>query len=355
MSLDWTFFERHFPLAVNSLKNARSAGRLTHAFLLCSSNPEYRMDFPPLLAALAACEHPNPDFSPCGTCAVCREMLSGTFPDMVTLAPSSVSRIIPIGESDDEVDTMRWFEAQFYLSSMTGCGWKIGVIHEADRLNEQAQNAFLKTLEEPPPKCMFILTTANPSELLPTIRSRCQTIQFTDNRCTYRLPNAEQLPGVLHKLLFESHGSLIGAEDCANALIDYASSLNDLAKQTVAAKWTRRLEESANLESAGKNLIEKRIKGEESCEYKRMRDLFLSMIHAYFAQTALLVSGTPMNLIPNPELFPTRFDPDSVKQFGEERIYRCLNYAEDLLRAMRTNADDQLAIRSFCLKTAFKS
>ena len=107
MSLDWTFFERHFPLTVNSLKNARSAGRLTHAFLLCSSNTDYRMDFPPLLASLAACEHPNPDFSPCGHCAVCREMQGGTFPDMVSLAPSSVSRIIPIGESDDEVDTMR--------------------------------------------------------------------------------------------------------------------------------------------------------------------------------------------------------------------------------------------------------
>lgn len=355
MSLDWTFFERRFPLAVNSLKNARSAGRLTHAFLLCSSNSEYRMDFPPLLASLAACEHPNPDFSPCGTCAVCREMQGGTFPDMVSLAPSSVSRIIPIGESDDEVDTMRWFEAQFHLSSMTDCGWKIGIIHEADRLNEQAQNAFLKTLEEPPQKCMFILTTANPSELLPTIRSRCQTVQFTDNRCIYSLPNAGQLPGILYKLLFEAHGSLIAAEDCATALIDYAASLNELAKQTVAEKWAPRLERAANLESAGKNLIEKRIKGEESCEYKRMRDLFLSMIHAFFAQTALLVSGTSVNLLPNPELFPTQFDPDSVKQFGEEHIYRCLGYAEDLLRAMRTNADDQLAIRSFCLKTAFKS
>ena len=355
MSLDWTLFERHFPLTVNSLKNARAAGRLTHAFLLCSSNTDYRMDFPPLLASLAACEHPAPDFSPCGHCAVCREMQGGTFPDMVSLAPSSVSRIIPIGESDDEVDTMRWFEAQFHLSGMTDCGWKIGVIHEADRLNEQAQNAFLKTLEEPPEKCMFILTTANPSELLPTIRSRCQTIQLTDNRCTYRLPNAEGLPALLHKLLFESHGKLIDTEDCATALIDYAASLNDHAKQNVAKKWERRLEEAANLESAGKQLIEKRIKGEESCEYKRLRDQFLSMIHACFAQTALLASGTPMKLIPNPELFPAQFDPDAAKALGEERVYRCLGYAEDLLRAMRTNADDQLAIRAFCLKTAFKS
>ena len=72
MNLDWKFFERQFPLAVGSLKNARSSGRLTHAFLLCSANAEYRTAFPPLLASLAACEHPNPDFSPCGRCPVCR-------------------------------------------------------------------------------------------------------------------------------------------------------------------------------------------------------------------------------------------------------------------------------------------
>ncbi len=355
MSLDWNFFEQRFPLEISSLKNARSAGRLAHAFLLCSTNTEYRTDFPPLLASLAACMYPGKDFSPCGECEVCHELRNGTFPDLVTLAPSSVSRIIPVGESEDEIDTMRWFEAQFYLSGMTDSGWKIGLIHEADRLNEQAQNAFLKTLEEPPPKCMFILTTPNPSELLPTIRSRCQTIHFTDNRCVYRLPDAEHLPDVLRKLLFEAQGSLIAAEDCATALIDYAGSLNDLAKKTVAAKWAQRLEAASNLESAGKTLIEKRIRGEESCEYKRLRDLFLSMIHAFFAQTALLASGIPMEQIPNPELFPAGFDPDAPKQFGEDRIYRCLGYAEDLLRAMRTNADDQLAIRSFCLKTAFKS
>ena len=178
MSLDWNFFEQRFPLEINALKNARSAGRLAHAFLLCSTSTEYRMDFPPLLAALAACPQPKEDFSPCGVCAVCRELENGTFPDLVTLAPSSVSRIIPVGESEDEPDTMRWFEAQFYLSGMTDCGWKIGIVHEADRLNEQAQNAFLKTLEEPPSYVIFILATTEKQKILPTILSRCQKYDF---------------------------------------------------------------------------------------------------------------------------------------------------------------------------------
>jgi len=201
---------------------------------------------------------------------------------------------------------------------------------------------------------MFILTTSHPSELLPTIRSRCQAIQLTDNRCKYKFPNSDQLLPILHKLVFESKGSLLSAEDCALALIDFAEALDEDAKKTVAEKWTSRLEASENLESAGKALIEKRIKGEESCEYRRLRDLFLSMIHAYFAQMALLVSGTPEELLPNPELFVPPFNPEEARKFGTDHVFRCLGYAEDLLRAMRTNANDQLAIRSFCLKTAFK-
>ena len=333
MNLEWKFFERQFPLAVGSLKNARSSGRLTHAFLLCSANAEYRTAFPPLLASLAACEHPNPDFSPCGRCAVCREMAEGTFPDLITLAPSSLSRIIPIGESEEEVDSMRWFESLFYLSSMTDSGWKIGIIHEADRMNEAA---------------------SHPAELLPTIRSRCQTVQLTDNRCRYSFPNSETLLPVLHKLAFESKESLLAAEDCAVALIEFAEALEAEAEKNVEKKWAPRLAESENLESAGKALIEKRIKGEQSCEYRRLRDLFLSMIHAYFAQLALLTSGTPEELLPNPELFPPSFRREEAEAFGADRAFRCVAYAEDLLRAMRTNANDQLAIRSFCLKIAFK-
>ena len=115
MNLDWNFFEEHFPLAMASLKNARSAGRLTHAFLLCSSNAEYRTAFPPLLASLAACEHPNEDFSPCGRCAVCREMADGTFPDLITLAPSSLSRIIPIGERERLSQNTRGTAAEVHV------------------------------------------------------------------------------------------------------------------------------------------------------------------------------------------------------------------------------------------------
>ena len=157
----WTSFEEHFPLLAQSLKHAAHTGRLSHSHLSVTSNPDLRLSFPPLLACLAACTAPLEDGAPCCECETCRMILNGLYPDLFTLAPTSKSRQIQIGKDADEPDTLRSFEAAFHLGSVTESGWKIGIIHDADTMTESAQNAFLKTLEEPSQKCLFILELHN--------------------------------------------------------------------------------------------------------------------------------------------------------------------------------------------------
>lgn len=106
----------------------------------------------------------------CGECPECRAIARGGHPDLHRLAPSSKSRQIVI-------EQLRRMRASVYQSAR-GDNWKIFLIEEADRMNPAAQNAFLKTLEEPPPKTVLILITSQPGSLLPTIRSRCQTVAF---------------------------------------------------------------------------------------------------------------------------------------------------------------------------------
>ncbi len=351
MNSPWQTFEKRYPLALSSLRSAKSGGRLAHAYLLCSANPEYRLEFPPLLAALAVCRTPNPDFSPCGTCPTCREFFRGTFPDCYTLAPFSKSRQILVGNSSDEPGTMRWFNSIFHLRGMTTCGWKVGIIQDCECLNETAQNAFLKTLEEPPEKCLFILTTANPSQLLPTIRSRCQSIHLVDNACVYDFPGAGGLPGILSGLVLKARGNLAAANDAADAILSLKESLNDAAEKSTAEKWKPRLDAAQNLESAGKNLLEKRVDADQNGEYRRMRAELVSAIHAFFAELEMRKSGISRSMLPNPELLPE--DP-GLEKIDPALAARLLDFAEDLVRAMRTNADDELAIRSFCLKAAFQ-
>ena len=128
-------------------------------------------------------------------------------------------------------------------------------------MNANAQNAFLKTLEEPPDKCLFVLTTGRPGALLPTIRSRCQILSLTDNSCTYDFSIFPGLLEVLKKLACDSANDLVSAEDCAVQLIKILNSLDDLAKAHIDEKWKPRLEAAGQLESAGLKLLEKRRDG----------------------------------------------------------------------------------------------
>src|SRR6185295_404205 len=92
-------------------------------------------------------------------------------PDCFQLRPSGKARFIRIGDSASDPGTMREFINKLAVSAAVAPR-KVGIVHEADRMNIQTANAFLKTLEEPPPNTALLLLTTRPYALLPTIRSR---------------------------------------------------------------------------------------------------------------------------------------------------------------------------------------
>ena len=106
----------------------------------------------------------------CDACLACRKVEHGNHADVMRFSPTGKTRIINVEtiESINETASFRPFEG----------GTRIVIIEDADRMNEPAQNHFLKTLEEPPSKTTFILLTEWPRHLLPTIRSRCQQVRF---------------------------------------------------------------------------------------------------------------------------------------------------------------------------------
>ncbi len=349
----WTSFEEQFPLLAQSLTHAAHTGRLSHSHLVVTSNPDLRLSFPTLLASLAACTAPKADGAPCGECETCRSLQSGLYPDLFTLAPISKSRQIRVGDDANEPDTLRSFEASFHLGSVTESGWKIGIIQDADTMNAEAQNAFLKTLEEPPQKCLFILVTGRPGALLPTIRSRCQLIQLTDNRCVYDTELFAPVSTILLDYTLHSKNDFAVAERCASELIKVLDTLSDVAEKTVNEKWESRLKEAENLESAGVKLLEKRIAGEVSCEYRRLREHFISYVHAWFAQLAILASGPGKELLPNPEVMEVWFNKEENAKIRPREVFHMLTEAEELVRSLRTNVNDELALRAFMLNAAF--
>lgn len=119
----------------------------------------------------------------CGRCRACKLLEAGTHPDrvLVTLEENPKTHNL---RTEILVDQIRALSARLAMASQLG-GWQIAVIDPADAMNSAAQNALLKTLEEPTPSSLIVLVADQPWHLVPTVRSRCQRIEIV-------VPAAEQ-------------------------------------------------------------------------------------------------------------------------------------------------------------------
>lgn len=147
--------------AVSSGNADRSAGGMTHAWLFTGPPGSGRSVAARAFAAALQC----PDGG-CGICHECHTAMSGAHADIEIVTPSGLS--YSVGETRELV-------ARSALAPSRG-GWQVTVIEDADRFTEQALNALLKALEEPPPRGVWLLCAPSAEDLLPTIRSRCRVV-----------------------------------------------------------------------------------------------------------------------------------------------------------------------------------
>ena len=139
--------------------------RLPQTVLLAAPDEEDAFTCAGILSAALLCTGGG---APCGRCPSCRKLTDDAHPDCI---------VIDEGEGEIKVETARRIRAQAAILPNDG-DRKVFVIRRADRMNDSAQNALLKSLEEPPRYAFFILTTAQPGALLQTIRSRCTIYQL---------------------------------------------------------------------------------------------------------------------------------------------------------------------------------
>lgn len=130
------------------------------------------------LAAALLCHAKEAADRPCGACRGCRLVASGNHPDLHRLAPEGAGVQIRIGEQrEPEPNTIRWLIRELALLPLEG-DVRVAILEHAERLNEAAQQALLKTLEEPPEGVTIVLCADDEERLLPTVRSRCARIRL---------------------------------------------------------------------------------------------------------------------------------------------------------------------------------
>src|SRR6478672_13178631 len=150
-----------------TLKNAIRHDQLAHAFLFCGPRGVGKTTCARILAKTINCENISPEGEACNKCSSCLSFNDG----------GSLNYFELDGASNNSVDDIRELVDQVRYAPQTG-RYKVYVIDEVHMLSSAAFNAFLKTLEEPPPYVIFILATTEKHKILPTILSRCQIFDF---------------------------------------------------------------------------------------------------------------------------------------------------------------------------------
>ncbi|HTR31144.1 MAG TPA: DNA polymerase III subunit gamma/tau [Puia sp.] len=165
-----------------TLKNAIRNGQLAHAFLFCGPRGVGKTTCARILAKTINCENISPDGEACNHCHSCVSFNEGTSLNIHELDAAS----------NNSVDDIRSLVEQVRFAPQAG-KYKVYIIDEVHMLSTSAFNAFLKTLEEPPPYAIFILATTEKYKILPTILSRCQIFDFKRITATDTVHHLEEI------------------------------------------------------------------------------------------------------------------------------------------------------------------
>jgi len=213
-------------LITDTLKNAVLKKRVAHGYIFSGGRGVGKTTTARILAKSLNCTN-GPTVSPCGVCPSCQEIAQGNSVDVFEIDAASNRGI-------DEIRELR--ETVRYLPARDP--YRVFIIDEAHMLTTEAFNALLKTLEEPPPRSLFVLCTTEPHKLPTTIQSRCQHFSF---RLLDYAEIVERLEWVLKKEQIEAdEGALSAVAEAAEGSLRDALSLLD---QAIASSGER-LEET---------------------------------------------------------------------------------------------------------------
>ncbi len=330
--------------AIELLGRSLARGRLGHAYLFSGDDLDKLEVVARTLAKTLNCLEPRknpaipgaPDC--CDKCGSCRKIDGSVHPDVQWIRPESKSRVITIDQMRAAMQTifLKPTEAQF----------KVVMIVAADRLNEQAANAFLKTLEEPPSKSVFVLLTTEPGRVLETIVSRCLRLNFAAETNRFHRPEYLEWLGEFTQAAVAERGSLLSRYRLLSVLLNRLNALKEKISGDLEARSP--LEKYDDIEAKLRDKWEDELTAGIEAEYRRQRSDLLTALELWLRDVWLCARQEPEELLTFPQL--TTASCAVATQVQPADAMENIRTMERLQRMLHSNVQEALALEVGLLK-----
>jgi DNA polymerase-3 subunit delta' len=326
---------------VQLLQRSLARGRLGHAYLFTGHRLEELELLARTLAKTLNCQKPvktgGVATDCCDECPSCRKIDNETHVDIHWARPESKSRIVTV---DQTRELMREIQLK-----PTEAEYKVAIIAAADRLNPQAANAFLKTLEEPPAKSVLILLSTEPQRILETILSRCLRLNFSTEG-THPLDKAQaEWLARFGALAAGEQKSLLGRYRLLDGLLQKLAEIRAGVDEALTARSP--LQRYDDVEKDLRERWEDELTAAIEAEYRRQRADLLLLVQWWLRDVwlrTLAVGGDLLN-------FPQMAGAESVAQkITPRQALDNLQTLEHTQRLLHTNVQEALALEVGLLK-----
>ena len=326
---------------VQLLQRSLARGRLGHAYLFTGHRLEELELLARTLAKTLNCRKPVKTSGAatdcCDECLSCRKIDHETHTDIHWVRPESRSRVVT-------VEQMRDLMREIQLKP-TEAEYKVAIIAAADRLNPQAANAFLKTLEEPPARSVLILLSTEPQRILETILSRCLRLNFS-TESNYQ-PDAAQSEWLAQfgALAAGEQKSLLGRYRLLDGLLQKLGEIRARVEEALTARSP--LQRYDGVEKDLRERWEDELAAAIEAEYRRQRADLLLLVQWWLRDVWLRTMAVGGELLNFPKMAGAEV---IAKKISPRQALENLQTLEQTQRLLHTNVQEALALEVGLLK-----
>jgi DNA polymerase-3 subunit delta' len=339
---------------IGLLQRSLERGRLAHAYLFIGHELSELEAIAQTLAKILNCQNPvrgqgGIAIDCCDHCVNCKKIANGNHADVHWVRPESKSRTVSIAQ-------MRDLMHDIHLKP-TEAEYKVATIVAADRLNVQGANAFLKTLEEPPPKSVLILLTTEPQRLLETIISRCLRLNFSGDGPRPLAPAEMEWLATFSEMAAVEQKSLLGRYRLMDVLLQKLTAMKTAIDESLTARSP--LQRYDDVEKDLRDKWEDELTASIEAEYRRQRTDLLAIVQRWLRDIWLHAisdaggrkseggKGGAADLLNFPELAGTK---QVAARISAKDAVENLQIIEGTQRLLHTNVQEALALEVGLLK-----